>query len=183
MLTFPFIAAQFVDSDREVDIRGATTMSFSKFETRVSEIATSVQRRFGSRVDATPIGSSFRASDPRHLETRDQFLADVFESTGSSHRCSFQSGGETFHCEIRGLKLSGPFSIELNSGDSTLGISARLYYEVQAVAHRFANPERTWGEWKDGVPNNLSRLELACQGLQWSVDQHQAGLIPQDQSD
>lgn len=82
LLALPFPAALFVGSVEESGTDNVPVRSFSQFETRASEIATGVQRRFAARVDHGPVGFSFRASDPGHLSVRDRFLAEHFQAQG-----------------------------------------------------------------------------------------------------
>lgn len=169
LLALPFPAALFVGSVEESGTDNVPVRSFSQFETRASEIATGVQRRFAARVDHGPVGFSFRASDPGHLSVRDRFLAEHFQAQGGTYFCEPKNGGRSLYCQIKGLKLEGPFPLALSADESALGISTKLYYDFTAGAFRLSNDGRSWGDWASGLPPSLTRLELIRHELEWSV--------------
>jgi len=177
-LTLPFSSSLFVGSVEDSDNSAATSMSLSQFETRISEIATSVQRRFAARVEPQPVGSSFSASDPRHLTVRDRFLSEHFDALHGGHLCRLRTEGDTIFCEIKGLKLKGPFPLQVAASESALGISTKLYYDYHALSFRLSNDGEAWNNWTSGVPPSLSRLELIRHGRDWSINSADTSPFP-----
>lgn len=183
LLTLPFFAALLAGSGAERDIRHSAASSFSRIETRISEIAHSVQRRFAAQAYPSPAASTFRASDPRHLAVRDRFLAEHFAVEQGVHRCRLRIEGTTFHCEIRGLRLEGPHPVPVDNEEAALGVSTRLSYRFEAQAHRLRGTENDPAPWQTGVPPSLSRLDLILRGGDWSVHMDASSLIPETHSD
>ncbi|MDF1657907.1 MAG: hypothetical protein P1U58_09860 [Verrucomicrobiales bacterium] len=178
LLTLPFSAALFVGSVEDANVSKAPAMSFSQFETRISEIATGVQRRFAARVHPQQVDSSLRASDPRHLSVRDAFLAEHFEAQNGGYICQLKSGESFVLCEIRGLQLKGPFPLPVTDSENALGISTKLYYDYKAKSFRVLRNDKSWGEWTTGIPPSLGRLELFHQSGDWFASPTQTASIP-----
>lgn len=169
MLTLPFSSTLFFGTPRVSESQDAM-ISLSRFETRVSEIATSVQRRFAASVGPKPITASFLASDSRHLPVRDQFLEAHFERQAGHYLANIIHEGDSVFCQLRGLKLRGPETIRTSNEDTAIGITNRLRYTFTANSHRMSGDGIRWGDWNSGVPSVLSTIELANQDDGWSVD-------------
>lgn len=173
LLTLPFFYALHISFLEKSNMEAAVPVSFSKIETRVGEIADSVQRRFAARVHSQPIGSSFLASDPAHLPVRDKFIVDHFRPEGGHYLCTMIVDDLPRQCEIRGLKLEGPNFREVDETARAIGVTGRLEYSFLADAHRFSG----YASWRDGAPPSLVTLSLIRQHKDWIIESGNFNLL------
>ncbi|MDF1825349.1 MAG: hypothetical protein P1U68_11955 [Verrucomicrobiales bacterium] len=175
ILCLPFSYALHLGFLEKSNMEVAVPVSFSKIETRVSEIAEKVQRRFAAQAPhPRAMGSSFLASDPAHLPVRDRFIMEHFQpDNAGNYFCNLMVNDLPRRCEIRGLKLRGPSFREVDETAKTVGISGCLEYSYSAEAHRFAG----LNSWQDGLPPNMHTLSFIRQNNNWIIESDKLNLL------
>jgi hypothetical protein len=150
---------------------GSLTVPVSRVEERIGAVASATQRLFTARVSKNPIGDSFLASDPAHLEARDRYLKSVFSVHSNLHRYVDSSHRTPIQYEIKGLTLIGPRALPIDEAARVIGVNATLVYRYRAESHRItgSGSESANAPWKPGLPYALEGFTLVRQGWNWSV--------------
>jgi hypothetical protein len=151
------------------DISGSTP----RIEEWLGSVAKATKRLFTTSIAAPPMGNSFLASDPAHLEARDRYLKTFLEYRGDHDRFTSISGESPIQYQVKGLRLLGPFADPLTETDRALGIGASLVYRLEAEGHRREpGPGRNaeHPDWTPGPPPGLRSFTLIRRGTDWIVE-------------
>ncbi len=165
----PFLVVIDVASPVERSI-AEYSLPLSRIEERAGELAGATRRLFTAKVSSNMIGSSFLASDPDHLRTRNAYLASTFEPRVDHHLFTAIVQGNEVVFEIRGLKLQGPYPQAVDPTARAIGINTSLIYHYEAEGYRVVSKEIASNEWKPGTPPGLESLTLVRQGAEWTVE-------------
>jgi hypothetical protein len=127
---------------------------------------------------------------PRQLsaanEALNKYLAGFLRQDGESHRTTLEIAKVLTDYEIRGLSFGAPQAQFLTEADRLNGVEARLYFTVEAAAHRSKKPGGAWSEWKPGKPVlHFYGVKLDLRGGAWLVVSGPAEhyRMPEDESE
>ncbi len=158
------------------DFSGSTT----KIEERIGAVAKATKRLFTTSIASPPVGNSFLASDPAHLEARDRYLRTFLEYRGDHYLFTPASGGRATRQQVKDLRLLGPFADPLTDTDRALGTDASITYRFEAGAHRAApgaDDEVRLAEWVPGPPPGLRSFTLIRRDSDWIVEDGPVGTL------
>lgn len=156
------------------DISGSTP----RIEEWLGSVAKATKRLFTTSIASPPVGNSFLASDPSHLEARDRYLKTFLEYRGDHYLFTPASGGRATRQQVKDLRLLGPFADPLTDTDRALGTDASIAYRFEAGAHR--SEPRTADDaglagWTPGPPPGLRSFTLIRRDSDWIVEDGPVG--------